>query len=237
MGAPPELSPNPAGAAPGGPPLPGEPTAGEGEGLDEAQQAMLTKLLADPKAQRDVQKIIDQLGGRQVPQALKVVSPEQADRMAEYFNSFTDELTSNLTTQRGMVPGASEASDEQLLIIYYTTPSDLTLDDIPAYANTVRWHLMNNEGVTDLDKLEDQVIEECFPLRLPLIRNGRKRWADQVAFTESMDALSDRWISKYGALPESNRMVQVATQAGKGNPAGPYNDANSEALPPGDRPR
>lgn len=228
------LPPHPSASAPGGPPLPGEPTAGEGQGLTPDQQQMLTQLLSDPKAQRDVQKIIDQLGGRAGQgQPLEIVSPQEADRLAEYINSAIDDLTKNLTTQRGIAPGANEANDEQLLIVYYTTPSDLTLDDIPAYANTVRMFLVA-QGWTNPDDIEDQVIQECFPLRLSLIRNGREKWSDQVDFVRSMNALSDRWIKKYGELPQPDRTVQVATELGKGNPQGQYADRNSEALPPGE---
>lgn len=231
------LPPNPSASPPGGPPLPGEPDSGEGEGLNPDQQSMLMQLLADPRAQRDVQKILDQLGGRAAKTTpLEVISPAEADRLAEYINSAIEDLTGNLTQQRGLVPGANQADDEQLLIVYYTTPSNLTLDDIPAYANTVRMYLVG-QGWTDTDDIEDQVTQECFPLRLSLIRNGRQKWQDQVDFVQSMNALSDRWITKHGELPQADPMVQLATEIGKGNPEGQYADRTSEAVVPGDKAR
>jgi hypothetical protein len=52
-----------------------------------------------------------------------------------------------------------------------------------------------------------------------------------------MEALSERWIAKYGDLPRPDRLVQAVTVQGKGDPESMPRDADSEALPAGDRAR
>jgi hypothetical protein len=97
----------------------------------------------------------------------------------------------------------------------------------------VRMHLIG-QGWTDPDKIEDQVMRECFPLREALIKMGRPFFKDQVDFARDMVDLSIRWMRKAGPLPRPDPAVMKATVAGLGDPESELRDDDSEALPAGE---
>jgi hypothetical protein len=252
QGAPAQM-PGPAPQAPpqqqGGPPMPeGTPAQqggedGKGEsGLNEEQAEMLRSLLADPKARKDVESIVRQIGGAQRNQGRLGVDPERLLQMAQGWNARLSILGEHLAQQRGQSPGASKATDKALLMLYYATPLDpsypeddphfLPLEEIDEYANAVRVHLVTQERMRDPEKIEDAVVREVFPLRELLIKTGREgKWQAQVDFVEDMAKLTDRWLSKHKRLPKPDLAVLRATKAGKGDPESQSRDEDSEALP------
>ena len=106
-------------------------------------------------------------------------------------------------------------------------------EDIDEYADAVRLHLVKS-GWTDVNKIEDQVVRECFPLRELLIAAGRG-WHARVEFVDQMISLTERWLAKYGHLPLPDLEVLGATKVGKGDPEAQARDTDSSAFPPGDR--
>jgi len=230
----PQGPPHPATQPPPGAPLPGEGPGGEGGDLSPSQIEILQDILKDPKAKREVQKIIDQMGGRTKAGALEIIDPRIKTIIAQEWNARKRMMGQQLTQLRGLAPGASKASDEALLTVYWATPSNLELEDIEDYANVVRVSLMT-QGWDDIDQIEDRTLQECFPLRLSLVKNGRPFWEDQVKFVRDMNDLTDRWLDQYGKLPRPDYKVQEATEAGHGNPESQPRDTDSEALPPGDQ--
>lgn len=228
-----------------GPP-PGAPASGDPapQQLPPAVLDALTTIMKDPQAREQIQQIIDQLGGEAAQKnPLDVIDPQTKLALAQSWNSRKKAMALELTAQRGVNPGASRADDEALLTIWFTTPLDpnappddprcLSLDDIEDYADAVRLDLIS-KGMSDPDKVEDQVMRECFPLRESLIRTGRPFVKDQVEFAAEMVKLAARWCEDGTPLPQPDMSVLKATQAGKGDPESQPRETDSEAFPQGE---
>lgn len=245
----------PPGTMPGGPqgPMPPQqPPMGtpsqqgggkQGEGVPPQIQELLEGLAKDPKARRDIEKILKKVNGDQRASSPLRIEPTTRLQLAQGWNARVDSMGRELANQRGIAPGASKTGDEALLRIYYTTPMDphspdpnnpqpMPLEDIDEYADAVRLHLVTVEGMTDPEKIEDQVMRYCFPLRESLIRSGRRRHRERVEFVAEMQKLTERWLAKYGRLPDPDPKVLKATERGKGNPESQARDEDSEDLPP-----
>jgi len=172
------------------------------------------------------------------------LDPQQRLDLAQGWNSYVGSLALQMNAARSPNPGASKASDEALLRIYWMTPlapwapddkpEPIPLSDIDEYADAVRVQLVKG-GWTDIDKIEDQVTRECFPLRETLIKSGRD-WQQQIDFVDGMLKLTDRWHKRYGELPQPDLKVLAATRAGRGDPESQARDTDSSPYPPGGLP-
>ena len=242
----PQPQPPPGRPALQGPP-PGAPGPGQGPPGELPPQILdaLQTILKDPKARDQVKEIIKQLGGDAAQEnPLDVLDPQTKMMLGQAWNSRKKSVAYELTAQRGLNPGASRAGDESLLTIWFTTPLDpsypeddphcLPLSDIEAYADAVRLDLIAKQGLTDVDKIEDQTMRECFPLRESLIKTGRPFWTDQVEFATEMVKLAARWHDEQGDLPQPDPAVLKATKEGKGDPEAQPRDTDSEAFPAGE---
>jgi hypothetical protein len=246
----PSQQPGPAPQPPQqGQPMPeGTPAQQGGEqgknesGLNDEQAEMLRSLMSDPKARKDVESIVRQVGGNQRNQGRLGVDPERLLQMAQGWNARLSVLGEHLAAQRGQSPGSSAATDEALLMIFYATPIDPTspekkprfmpLEEIDDYANAVRRHCILTENMKDPEKIEDRVVRECFPMRELLIKTGREgQWQAQVDFVQDMLDLTDRWLRKKKRLPRPDLKVLQATKQGKGDPEAMARDEDSESLP------
>jgi len=221
---------------------PADPNQDE-PGLDDDQAEAIKKLLADPKNREQIDKLLRSARKESRGSDNKELDSGLLLMMAQGWNARIAELAVQWNTARAKNPGASTASDEALLRVYYMTPiapwapSDapfpIPLVDIDEYADAVRAHLVK-QGWTDIDKIEDQTTRECFPLRESLIRGGRERnWPAQVEFVDQMLELTEDWLSKHGTLPEPDLKVLAATREGKGDPESQARDTDSSAYPPG----
>lgn len=252
---PPGQVPGPPPPGPGGPPPPGGPPGGgapeQGDdkgptkedepGLDDDQAEAVKKLLSDPKSREQVDKLLRTARKESRGKSTQEVDPDRMLTLAQGWNARISELAVQWNTARSKNPGASKASDEALLRIYYTTPIapwapedapfPIPISDIDEYADAVRAHLVKN-GWTDIDKIEDQTTRECFPMREALIKSGRL-WKQQVAFVDEMLELTEEWLNEYGTLPEPDLKVLRATKEGHGDPESDARDTDSSAYPPG----
>lgn len=254
---PPQAGPPAAPPGPGGPPgpvpgspdqMPRQPDSDEPKppdqdqpGLDDDQAEVIKKLLADPKSRDQVDKLLRTARKDSRNGSNSQVDPDRRLQLAQGWNARISELAVQWNTARSKNPGASTASDEALLRVYYMTPIapwapqdapfPIPLTDIDEYADVVRAHLVKN-GWTDIDKIEDQTTRECFPMREALIKSGRG-WRQQVEFVDQMLALTEDWLKKHGTLPEPDLEVLRATREGKGDPESQARDTDSSAYPPG----
>lgn len=247
---PPPAPPGPPGPVPGNPPqMPRERDSDEPEhlgkedepGLSDEQAEAVKKLLADPKSREQVDKLIRSARKESRGRSNQEIDPNRLLTLAQGWNARISELAVQWNTARSQNPGASTASDEALLRVYYMTPIapwapedapfPIPLVDVDEYADAVRAHLVKN-GWVDIDKIEDQVTRECFPLREALIKSGRG-WRQQVAFVDQMLALTERWLEQHGTLPEPDLEVLRATREGHGDPESQARDTDSSAFPPG----
>ena len=261
VGAPPAgPTPGPPAGPPAGPPPAGPPAGGgaappqgdggekpqgppkdEKDGLDDEQANALKELMSDPKTREQIQKIARMVSKEKRGQSEIELDPVRRLQLAQGWNARVGELAAQMNAARSQNPGASKASDEALLRIYYMTPIaewspkdtpfPIPLEDIDEYADEVRLHLVKS-GWTDMDKIEDQTTRECFPLREPLISAGRT-WDQRVDFVDQMLLLTERWLKEYGRLPIPDLQVLKATSAGKGDPESQTRDSDSSAYPPG----
>lgn len=254
--APPAAGPMPA-APPAGPPQaatppkPGEdgpqPPSGppkEEDGLSEDQAKEIQLLMADPKVRHQVQQLLKRASKEEQGDSKSQIDPARKLGLAQHWNARIGSLAAALNTSRSPNPGASAATDEALLRVWYMTPIapwsppdepfPIPHDDIDEYADTVRTYLVTN-GWTNVDKIEDQVTRECFPLREALLSAGRD-WQQRVDFTDQMHDLTERWLKKHDELPEPDLKVLAATKAGKGDPESQARDSDSEAFPAGGLP-
>jgi len=198
-------------------------------------------LLADPKVRQQVADLAKRASGEDKGKPKSQMDPNRRLMLAQGWNSYVGSLALQMNAARSQSPGASKASDENLLLVYWMTPiapwSDdeepfpIPLSDIDEYADAVRVQLVR-QGWTDVDKIEDQTTRECFPLRETLIKSGRD-WADQVDFTDQMVELTDRWLRRYGKLPEPDLTVLARTRQGRGDPESQARDTDSSPYPPG----
>lgn len=242
------VPPGPPGPPPGPPqgdPKTDEPQApGRGDdkpGLDDEQAEALKKLMADPKSREQIDKLLRSVSKEARGQSDREIDPARMLTLAQGWNARIGELAVQWNTARSKNPGASTASDEALLRIYYMTPiapwapreapAPIPMEDIDEYADAVRAHLVKN-GWTDVDTIEDQVTRECFPLREALIKSGRG-WHQRVEFVDQMLELTDRWLDRHGGLPKPDLEVLRATREGKGDPESQARDTDSSAYPPG----
>jgi ribosomal protein L16 Arg81 hydroxylase len=210
-------------------------------GLDDEQAEALKKLMADPKSREQIDKLLRTVKKETRGASNQEIDPNRMLMLAQGWNARIAELAVQWNTARSKNPGASTASDEALLRVYYMTPIapwspkdapfPMPLEDIDEYADTVRAHLVK-QGWTDIDKIEDQVTRECFPMREPLIKSGRD-WQGRVTFVDQMLELTDRWLDRYGKLPDPDLDVLAATKEGKGDPESQARDTDSSAYPPG----
>jgi len=191
-------------------------------------------MVQDPQAKAEVMKIIEAMGGDpKNDDPLAAIDPNKVKMIAQGWNSRVRSLVREMSAQRGVHPGASKATDEALLVIWHTTPMGIEHEDVEDYANAVRAYLIA-QGMTDPDKIEDQTMRECYPLRESLIKTGRPFWKDQVLFAAEMVKLTTRWLKRYGKLPEPQWKVVAATKAGHGDPSSENRDSDSEAFPAGE---
>jgi hypothetical protein len=228
---------------PPGPPGPGGPGGPpqEEDGLPPELAETLRDLMGNKKARADIQAIVRQITGQQRNDTALRIDPSMRLMLAQGWNARLAGMGQELTRARGNAPGASKASDEALLRVYYTTPRDPTstdddpkfipLEDIADYADAVRQHLIFQERMDDEDKIEDTVMRWCFPLRESLIKAGRRTWRERIEFVDEMVKLTARWMKTYGELPEPDPKVLVATERGKGDPESQVRDEDSEAFP------
>jgi hypothetical protein len=228
-------------AQPAGPqPPPQQGGNAEQQGLDTQTAEVMRQLAQDPKARRDIEDIIRQVSQDKRNTSRLEIDPARMMALAQGWNAFSGTIGRQIAQQRGQSPGASKASDEALLRIYYTTPmaswsdpndpTPIEIQDIDDYADAVRVYLVTKMQMTDPEKIEDQVMRECFPLREILIRSGRTA-AESVAFVADMNRLTDRWIERYGELPKPEKAVLKATEQGHGDPEAEPRDSDSEDQP------
>jgi len=213
----------------------------ESQGLTDEQAELLKTLMADPESRKQIQQIVKKVSGEKRGSGKIPIDPAVKLQLAQGWNARIGELGLQMNAARSQNPGASKASDEALLRIYYMTPIapwappetpfPIPLSDIDEYADAVRLHLVR-AGWTDVGKIEDQVVRECFPLREVLIAAGRQ-WRQRVEFVDQMISLTDRWLKQYGHLPRPDLAVLRATQAGKGDPESQARDTDSSAYPRG----
>lgn len=222
-----------------GPPGPGDEE--KAPGLTDDQADLLKSLMADPDARKQIQQIIRKVSGESKGGAKGKVDPATRLQLAQGWNARIGELALQMNAARSQNPGATKANDEALLRIYYQTPMapwapqdapfPIPMADIDEYADAVRMHLVK-AGWDSLDKIEDQVVRECFPLRELLIASGRS-WRQRVEFVDQMVALTERWLDQYKSLPKPDTKVYLATKEGKGDPESQARDTDSSAYPPG----
>jgi hypothetical protein len=196
--------------------------------------------MADPKAREQIGQILKKIKESKKGGA-NPIDPATMLNLAQGWNARVAGLAIQVNASRSQNPGASTASDEALLRIYYQTPLapwapddkpfPIPLADIDEYADAVRLHLVKT-GWDNIDKIEDQVIRECFPLRELLIAAGRD-WQGRVDFVEQMYNLTERWLDKYGHLPVPDLTVMQRTKQGKGDPESQARDTDSSAYPAG----
>jgi len=243
---PPQAPPAPGGSPPGpqqppptGAPPPGGPEpqgTDEDGGLKPEIAETLRDLMRHRKSRQDILSIVRQVQGEERGGASLKIDPGTRLKMAQGWNVRVAESSELLVNARGQSPGASRASDEALLRAYWTTPLDVKLEDIDDYADAVRQHLVQNEGLTDPDEIEDTTTRWCYPLRDMLIKAGRRnQWRKQVEFTNEMLKLTARWQDKYGELPEPDWDVLKATKAGSGDPESQARETDSDPFPPGEQ--
>lgn len=243
--APPPQEPPPPGGPPPGPqqppptgaPPPGGPqpqgTDDDG-GLKPEIAETLRDLMRKKKSRDDIMSIVRQVQGEERGGASLKIDPGTRLKLAQGWNVRVAESSELLVNARGQNPGASKASDEALLRAYWTTPLDVKLEDIDEYAEAVRQHLVQVQGLTDEDEIEDTTMRWCFPLRDLVIKAGRRNQPrKQVEFVNEMLKLTDRWFDKYGEIPEPDWTVLQATKAGKGDPESQARETDSDPFPPG----
>lgn len=232
-GPPPQGAPQPPG--PIVPVPPGGPEGEQGEeGLSPEMAETLRDLMRSKKSRQEIQSIVKQVAGSERNTSALKIDPSLRLRLAQGWNARVVQSAKTLTSSRAASPGASKASDEALLRMYWTTPKDVELSDIDDYADAVRRHLVLNERMDDEDKIEDTTMRWCFPLREITIQAGRKgNWRGQVEFVNQMLDLTRRWFEEYGELPEPDWKVVAATEAGKGDPESTARETDSDAFPPG----
>lgn len=230
----------PQGPAPEG--NPAQQGGKEDSGLNDDQAEMLRSLMADPKARKDIESIVRQVSGDQRNKGRLSIDPDRLLQMAQGWNARMSLLGEHLAQQQGNSPGASKANDESLLLLYWATPLDpsipegeeprfLPLEEIDEYADACRLHFVQ-QGMKDLDKIEDATTRECFPMRELLIKSGRTHsYQLQVDFVEDMNRLTERWLKRYGKLPRPDYKVLMATKAGKGDPESQARDTDSDPYP------
>jgi hypothetical protein len=238
-GQPPGVVPAPppqqAGGAPG-PQLPGQPpgTAKEDQGVSPEIAETLRELMRHKKSRQEIESIVRQTAGEARNTSALKISPAMRMKLAQGWNARISEAGRLLIDARETGPGASRASDEALLRIYWTTPQGVELEDIDAYADAVRTHLIIEQGIKDEDEVEDTTMRWCYPLRELQIKAGRRNdYRAQVEFVNQMLDLTQRWLKQYGELPQPDWKVIKATEAGKGDPESQSREEDSEALPPG----
>jgi hypothetical protein len=196
--------------------------------------------MADPKAREQIGEILKKIKEAKRGGA-NPIDPATMLNLAQGWNARVAGLALQMNAARSQNPGATTASDEALLRIYYQTPIapwapaddpfPIPIADIDEYADAVRLHLVK-AGWDNIDKIEDQVVRECFPLRELLIAAGRP-WQARVDFVDQMRGLTERWLDKYGHLPLPDPKVYKATKEGKGDPESQARDTDSSAYPAG----
>jgi hypothetical protein len=201
-------------------------------------------LLADPNVRKQVLELAQRAQADDKGPPKPELDPSTRLDLAQGWNSYVGSLALQMNAARSENPGASKASDENLLLVYWMTPMapwapddapvPIPLADIDEYADAVRVQLVK-QGWTDIDKVEDQVTRECFPLRETLIKGGRD-WLQQVEFVDQVLKLTERWLRQYGRLPEPDPTVLAATRAGHGDPESQNRDSDSSPYPPGGMP-
>jgi hypothetical protein len=191
---------------------------------------LIKGLMKQPKARDDLEKIVKSAGDEETDKSpLMVIDDVTKLQLAQSWNARVVGVSTQLVVGLNPSPGASVAGDEALLRVYYTTPKGLELEDIDEYADAVRLYLVS-QGWDNVDKIEDQTMRYCFVLRETQIKSAGRTKQEQVDFVRAMAKLTEKWLDKYGALPEPDWKVIEATEQGKGDPESQIRDIDSSAL-------